>query len=244
VPIFCAGERLRECVAPVKPNWPRHGFERPVGAVSNRGIHVKARFDAELRRPASWTASGMYQAIKAFLAQAADGLGGSREGVNAQDESQHPLATYPGSHAMQGREEGRPCRSGGAEQPGPCVARDDVTPGRGSRLIAHSNCATVSFMKTAQLPPVRVEQSVRDEIESVLRQGETLSQFVERATVQAAQRRKSQDEFLARGRASLKRAQKSGEYYSAKDALDAMQARLDARISQLGKERRKAAADS
>lgn len=91
-------------------------------------------------------------------------------------------------------------------------------------------------MKTAQLPPVRVEQSVRDEIESVLRQGETLSQFVESATVQAAQRRKSQDEFLARGRASLKRAKKSGEYYSAKDALDAMQARLDARIAQLGKE--------
>ncbi|WP_155419711.1 YlcI/YnfO family protein [Variovorax paradoxus] len=43
-------------------------------------------------------------------------------------------------------------------------------------------------MKTAQLPPVRVEQSVRDEIESVLRQGESLSQFVENAAVQAAQR--------------------------------------------------------
>ena len=33
-------------------------------------------------------------------------------------------------------------------------------------------------MKTAQLPPVRVEPSVREEIESVLRPGETLSQFV------------------------------------------------------------------
>ncbi|MGK6310823.1 YlcI/YnfO family protein [Variovorax sp. DT-64] len=88
-------------------------------------------------------------------------------------------------------------------------------------------------MKTAQLPPVRVEPSVRNEIESVLRQGETLSQFVENAAVQAAQRRRSQEEFLARGRDSLKRAKKSGEYYSAKDALDTMQARLDARISQL-----------
>ncbi|WP_093103718.1 YlcI/YnfO family protein [Variovorax sp. CF079] len=93
-------------------------------------------------------------------------------------------------------------------------------------------------MKTAQLPPVRVEPSVRDEIESVLRQGETLSQFVENAAVQAAQRRKSQQEFLARGRDSLKRARKSGEYYSAKDALEAMQARLDARISQLVQEKR------
>ncbi|MBT2336331.1 hypothetical protein J7E49_20760 [Variovorax paradoxus] len=99
-------------------------------------------------------------------------------------------------------------------------------------------------MKTAQLPPVRVEPSVRTEIESVLRHGETLSQFVENAAVQAAQRRKSQQEFLARGRSSLKRAEKSGEYYSAKDVLDAMQARLDARTSQLAQEKRSRAARS
>jgi hypothetical protein len=99
-------------------------------------------------------------------------------------------------------------------------------------------------MKTAQLPPVRVEPSVRDEIESVLRQGETLSQFVENAAVQAAQRRKSQQEFLARGRDSLKRAKKSGEYYSANDALDAIQARLDVRVSQLLDEKRAGTARS
>jgi len=92
-------------------------------------------------------------------------------------------------------------------------------------------------MKTAQLPPVRVEPSVREAIESVLRKGETLSQFVETAAVQAAQRRKSQQDFLEQGRASLKRAKKSGEYYSAKDALDAMQARLDARVATLAQER-------
>lgn len=86
-------------------------------------------------------------------------------------------------------------------------------------------------MKTAQLPPVRVEPSVREEIESVLHDGETLSQFVESATVQAAQARKSQQAFLARGRASLARAEVSGEYFSARDALDAMQARLDERLS-------------
>lgn len=93
-------------------------------------------------------------------------------------------------------------------------------------------------MKSAQLPPVRVEPSVREEIESVLRQGETLSQFVENAAVQAAQRRRSQQDFLERGRASLTRAKKSGQYYSAKDALDAMQARLDTRIADLAQERR------
>lgn len=99
-------------------------------------------------------------------------------------------------------------------------------------------------MKTAQLPPVRVEPSVRAEIESVLRQGETLSQFVENATVQAAQRRKSQQEFLERGRDSLKRAKKNGQYYSANDALDAMQARLDKRIGQVARDKRDTAARS
>lgn len=92
-------------------------------------------------------------------------------------------------------------------------------------------------MKSAQLPPVRVEPSVRAEIESVLRQGETLSQFVEAATLQAAHRRRSQQEFLDRGRESLKRAKKTGQYFSADDALDAMQARLDRRVEQMKAER-------
>ena len=81
----------------------RHGFERQVGAVSNQGIHVMARFDTELERPAPWSASGLYQAIKAFLAQAADGL----DGVDAQQlrkASTHWLRHSHGSHALQGRE--------------------------------------------------------------------------------------------------------------------------------------------
>lgn len=86
-------------------------------------------------------------------------------------------------------------------------------------------------MKTAQLPPVRVIPSVRAQIESVLQHGETLSQFVEHAAIEAAQRRKQQMEFVARGRASLARALKTGELYAAKDVLDAMQTRLDARIA-------------
>jgi hypothetical protein len=91
----------------------------------------------------------------------------------------------------------------------------------------HYNCV----MKTAQLPPVRVMPLVREQIESVLQQGETLSQFVEHAAIETAQRRKQQMEFVMRGRASLARALKTGESYAAKDVLDAMQARLDARVA-------------
>ena len=85
-------------------------------------------------------------------------------------------------------------------------------------------------MKTAQLPPVRVEPAVRDEIESVLQEGESLSQFVETAAVQAARRRKAQQAFLARGRASLADAKSTGEFYPLHGVLDEMRARLDARM--------------
>ena len=87
-------------------------------------------------------------------------------------------------------------------------------------------------MKTAQLPPVRVEPAIREEIESVLRDGESLSQFVEAATLQAARRRKAQQEFVARGRASLAQARKTGEFYPLDEVLDRMRARLVARMDE------------
>lgn len=85
-------------------------------------------------------------------------------------------------------------------------------------------------MKTAQLPPVRVEASVRIEIESVLHEGESLSEFIETAAVQAARRRKAQEEFLARGRASLAEARRTGEFYAADEVLEGMRGRLEARM--------------
>ena len=80
----------------------RHGFERQVGAVSNRGIHVMARFALE-GRPAPWSASGLYQAIKAFLARAADDLKDA-DARQLKKVSTHWLRHSHGSHALQGRE--------------------------------------------------------------------------------------------------------------------------------------------
>lgn len=88
-------------------------------------------------------------------------------------------------------------------------------------------------MKTAQLPPVRVDPAVRQEIEDALHKGETLSQFVEAAALQAARRRKAQQEFLARGRASLADAMRSAEFYPVEDVLDGMRARLGKRMDAL-----------
>jgi hypothetical protein len=90
-------------------------------------------------------------------------------------------------------------------------------------------------MKTSQLPPVRVQPSVRSEIEAVLREGETLSQFVETAAVQAARQRKVQEEFLARGRASLAEAKRTGEFFPADEVLEGMRGRLQSRMQALRK---------
>jgi hypothetical protein len=90
-------------------------------------------------------------------------------------------------------------------------------------------------MKTAQLPPVRVEASVREEIEAVLRDGESLSEFVETSAVDAARRRKAQEAFLARGRASLAEAKRTGEFYAADKALEDMRERLQLRVQALRK---------
>ena len=76
------GNRTRQVPVPAElveelgDELARHGFERHVDAVSNRGIHVMARFDSGMKQPASWSASGLYQAVKAFLSQAAAGLKG------------------------------------------------------------------------------------------------------------------------------------------------------------------------
>jgi hypothetical protein len=97
-------------------------------------------------------------------------------------------------------------------------------------------------MKTAQLPPVRVEPAVREEIEAVLRDGESLSEFVETAAVEAARRRKAQEEFLARGRASLAKAKRTGEFFVADKVLEDMRGRLLSRTQALRKGKSKAGA--
>jgi hypothetical protein len=52
-------------------------------------------------------------------------------------------------------------------------------------------------MRTATLPAVRVSPDTRSLIESVLREGESLSTFIEQTAKQQAMRRKEDDAFYA-----------------------------------------------
>lgn len=88
-------------------------------------------------------------------------------------------------------------------------------------------------MKTAILPQVRVAPELREQLEEVLREGETLSGFVEASVRGAVEYRRVQDAFQARGEAAWQAYQRDGVSRSANDVLAELQARLDRRRKQL-----------
>lgn len=83
-------------------------------------------------------------------------------------------------------------------------------------------------MKTATIPAVRVEPEFRAEVESVLAEGESLSQFVEASVRACVERRRVQADFIARGLRSRDEARRTGDYVEADDAIAGLQRKLDA----------------
>ncbi len=74
-------------------------------------------------------------------------------------------------------------------------------------------------MKTASIPSLRVDPDLRAAAESVLREGESLSSFVEQSLRANNQRRQLQREFIARGMTSRDAARRTEEYCSADEVL-------------------------
>lgn len=93
-----------ELVAELGEELARFGLGMGVTAPSNRDIHVMARFAADLDRPAAWSGSGLYQAIKKFFADAAGNLEAG-EAAGMAKASTHWLRHSHAAHALQGRED-------------------------------------------------------------------------------------------------------------------------------------------
>jgi hypothetical protein len=95
----------------------------------------------------------------------------------------------------------------------------------------------IGGMKTSSLPAVPVEPALRAELEAALEEGESMDEFIEEAVRERVRlRREAQAAFIARGRASLEEARRTGVYHKAEDVLNELKDMLeDAR-------RRKAAA--
>ena len=82
-------------------------------------------------------------------------------------------------------------------------------------------------MKTATIPSVRVEPDFRAEVEAVLNEGETLSQFVEASVRASVEHRQVESEFIARGLRSRNEARRTGDYVDAEAVVAKLQRRLD-----------------
>ena len=83
-------------------------------------------------------------------------------------------------------------------------------------------------LKTATIPSVRVEPELRAEVESLLGEGETVSEFVEASVRAAVLRRRNQAEFISRGMRSLDDARRTGNYVEADAVVQELQRMLDA----------------
>lgn len=90
-------------------------------------------------------------------------------------------------------------------------------------------------MKTASIPSVRVEPELRAEVESLLADGETLSEFVENSVRANVLRRRVQAEFIARGLRAREAARRTGDYVDADVVLAELQRKLDATRSRVAK---------
>lgn len=89
-------------------------------------------------------------------------------------------------------------------------------------------------MKTASFPSLRVEPALREAAEKVLREGESLSSFVEESVRLQVRQRQEQAAFIERGLASRERARKKDAYVSSSNVLK----QLEARLAKAGKGRK------
>ena len=90
-------------------------------------------------------------------------------------------------------------------------------------------------MKTATIPSVRVEPEFRAEVESVLAEGESLSEFVAASVRASVERRRVRAEFIARGLRSRDEAKRTGDYVDANDFVAGLQHKLDAARARVAK---------
>ncbi|OIO69550.1 MAG: prevent-host-death protein [Zetaproteobacteria bacterium CG1_02_53_45] len=82
-------------------------------------------------------------------------------------------------------------------------------------------------MKSATIPPLRVTPDLRQDAESVLKEGETLSSFVEESLRKQIEYRKFKQEFIARGMVARDQAKATGRYVSKEEVMDSLHSILN-----------------
>lgn len=82
-------------------------------------------------------------------------------------------------------------------------------------------------MNSDDLAFLPVDAELREAAQGVLRDGETLSAFIETSVCESIERRRAQTEFLARGLLSRDEAKRSGVYHPAAEVHRELRDRLD-----------------
>lgn len=83
-------------------------------------------------------------------------------------------------------------------------------------------------MKTATIPPVRIDPSFRKDIEQSLEMNESLASLVEKAVRNEVTRRRVQSEFVRRGMAAISRTVAAGDGIPAETVIAKLEAKLAA----------------
>ncbi len=81
-------------------------------------------------------------------------------------------------------------------------------------------------MRTATLPAVRVSPDTRTLIESVLKEGESLSTFIVETVRQHAAWRKEDEAFHARAALASKRLAEGGKFFTAEESIARLRAQV------------------
>lgn len=76
--------------------------------------------------------------------------------------------------------------------------------------------------RSATLPPIRVAPETKASVEAVLREGESLTQFIQSAVCREAEYRAEQNAALARARKALRSADKAVGLMTKEDFLAGM----------------------
>ena len=90
-------------------------------------------------------------------------------------------------------------------------------------------------MKSSTIPSLRVKPELRQAAENVLRDGETLSSFMEESLRAGIQHRKAHQEFIERGLASRDEGRRTSEYFTADDVFDELKGMLTQAEDNVGK---------
>jgi hypothetical protein len=97
--------------------------------------------------------------------------------------------------------------------------------------------------RSATLPPIRVTPETKSSLEAALREGESLTQFIENAVCREAEFRAEQRAAVARAKKALRSADKGVGLITADDFLAGMRQRAQAaqhriRLAVAGKKKR------